>query len=369
MTQTTQTTSRRAVLGGALAAAGGAALAAPALAQAGRTVRLAASWPADLGGLGDSVKRVAETITALSGGRLKVDVYWPGQLVGPLAVHDAAGAGEIEMYHSAEYYFGAKHRGLNFFTTVPLGLTSLEQASWIEHGGGQALWDELNARFGVKALACGGTGVQMGGWFDKRIESVEDLKGLTMRIPGLGGEVMQALGAETVALPGGAIVGALFDKSIDATEWVGPWNDLHFGFQKLLSTYVYPGFHEPHTMASLGFNLGFWNGLSAEERAIVETAAQAENTRHTAAFYGNNALALTQLLLEDGVKPTRLPDEVWNAISRKAFEVVASVAEDDEIGGRIYRSFEAHRTLMTGAAPASQAEYLARRGLDGVFSL
>ena len=360
--------SRRAVLGGALAA-GAAGLGAPALAQGRRTVRLAASWPAGLGGLGDSVGRVADSITRLSGGRLDVQVYWPGQLVGALAVHDAAGSGEIEMYHSAEYYFGGKHRGFNFFTTVPLGLTMLEQASWIEHGGGQALWDELNARFGVKSLACGGTGVQMGGWFDKPIESVEDLKGLTMRIPGLGGQVMQELGAETVALPGGAIVGALFDGSIDATEWVGPWNDLHFGFQKLLSTYVYPGFHEPGTMASLGMNLGFWNSLSAEERLIIETAAAAENTLHSSAYYGNNAMALTQLLLEDGVKPTRLPDEVWNAISRKAFDVVASVAEDDELGARIYRSFEAHRTLMVGAAPASQAEYLSRRGMSDLFAL
>ncbi|GFE66360.1 TRAP transporter substrate-binding protein [Litoreibacter roseus] len=355
-------TTRRGLLGAGLAGMAGG-LAAPLVAQTGgaRTIRMATSWPKDLGGLADSAARVAQTITQMSEGSLSVEVYGPGELVGALEVHDAAGNGDIEMYHSAEYYFQRKHRGLNFFTTVPLGLTMLEQASWLTYGGGQALWDEVNAQFGVKSLPVGGTGVQMGGWFDKPIESVDDFNGLTMRMPGLGGQVISELGAEAVVLSGGGIVKALFEQSINATEWVGPYNDLHFGFQKILSTYVYPGFHEPGTMAALGMNKAFWDGLSSREQSIIQTATDVELSLHSADYYGNNGLALTQMINEYGVQPTLLPDDVWDAIAKKSMEVVSGVANDDDLARRIFESFDAHRSLMFGGAPFDQAEYLARR--------
>ncbi|SFJ89847.1 TRAP transporter substrate-binding protein [Jannaschia pohangensis] len=372
MTQTSNTPAlsrRRALLAGGAAALTGAALAAPAIAQgAPRVIRMATSWPADLGGLADSAKRVAERVTAASQGRLSIETYWAGELVGALDVHDAAAAGDIEMYHSAEYYFQKKHRGMNFFTTVPMGLTSVEQAAWIEYGGGQELWDELNATFGVKALAVGSTGVQMGGWFNKEITSVADFEGLTMRMPGLGAQVITQLGAKAVVLPGGGIVEALFDGSIDATEWVGPYNDLQFGFQKLLSNYVYPGFHEPGTMASIGFNQAFWDSLTTVDQALIRAVARAELTNHTADYYGNNGLALTQLLKEAGSKPRLLPDDVWDALARASAEVNASVAQDDDMGRRIYDSYEAYRRLMGTTTLVSQAEYLSRRGMTDLFA-
>ncbi|MEO1307660.1 MAG: ABC transporter substrate-binding protein, partial [Pseudomonadota bacterium] len=272
------------------------------------------------------------------------------------------------MYHSAEYYFQGKHRGFNFFTTVPFGATSSEQASWIKYGGGQQLWDELSAKFNVKALAAGSTGVQMGGWFDKEITSMADFEGLTMRMPGLGGQVLAEVGANPVVLPGGGIVEALFDKTIDATEWVGPYNDLQFGFQKLLAKYMYPGFHEPGTMASIGFNLDFWNSLSAQDQALIEMVTDAELSLMTSDYNGNNGLALTQMILEFGVKPTRLPDDVWNALAATSQRVVASVAEDDELAKRIYDSFEDYRQLSMNAGPVSQSEYLARRSAEDLFS-
>ncbi|MEJ6403576.1 TRAP transporter substrate-binding protein [Yoonia sp. 2307UL14-13] len=360
---------RRVMLGGSAALAGTAALAAPAVAQgAPITIRMATSWPSGLGGLADSAARVAEGITIGSEGRLNVELYPAGQLVPPLGVHDAASTGEIEMYHSAEYYFQGKHRGMNFFTTVPLGLTSVEQAAWLKFGGGQELWDELNAGFGVKALAVGGTGVQMGGWFNKEITSKDDFVGLTMRMPGLGGQVISKMGANAVVLPGGGIVEALFEGTIDATEWVGPYNDLQFGFQKLLSTYIYPGFHEPGTTASCGFNIDFWNNLSDVDRNLITAVTEAELTNHTADYYGNNGLALVQLLTEAGVKPTRLPDDVWNELARVSFEVTASVADDDEMGRRIVESYDAYRALVGQAEPMSQAEYLAKRGAAELFA-
>lgn len=360
---------RRAFLAGTAALTGAGVLAAPALAQtAARILRMATSWPPNLGGLADSAARVANTITTATEGRLTVEIYHPGELVGPFEVHDAVGAGEIDMYHSAEYYFQGKHRGLNFFTTVPLGLTSIEQAAWLKYGGGQELWDALNARFGVKAMASGSTGVQMGGWFNKEITSIEDFQGLTMRMPGLGAQVIAALGANAVSLPGGGIVDALFDGSIDATEWVGPYNDLQFGFQKLLNTYIYPGFHEPATMASVGFNLDLWNSLSALDQALVSSVMDAELTSHTADYYGNNGLALVQLLTEAGTKPSKLPDAVWNELARASFEVTASVAQDDDMGRQIVESYDAYRALVGSAEPMSQAQYLAKRGATDLFA-
>ncbi len=360
---------RDALLAGGGILTGAAALATPAIAQAEpRTVRLATSWPVGLGGLADSATRVANQINIASDGRFNVEVYAPGELVGAFEVHDAASAGTIEMYHTCEYYFQGKHRGFNFFTTVPLGLTTPEHIAWVRYGGGQALWDELNAAYNIKTFACGGTGIQMGGWFNKEIATIEDFEGLTMRIPGLGGQVMAALGSNAVSLPAGGIVEALFDGSIDATEWVGPYNDLQFGFQKLLSTYVFPGFHEPGTIASLGLNGDFWNSLSAEDQALFETICDAELTSHTADYYGNNGIALVQLLAESGVQPTRLPDDVWNELSRVSFEVTAGVANDDDLGRRIVESYEGYRTLVNGAGPISQTEYFARRGAVDLFA-
>lgn len=367
-TPNTSVSRRKALLGGGAAVAA-ATLATPAISQgSAQVIRMATSWPAGLGGLADSAKRVADRITAASDGRLKVEIYWAGELVAPLGVHDAASAGEIEMYHSAEYYFQAKHRGMNFFTTVPLGLTTVEQIGWLRFGGGQQLWDELNAGFNVKSLAVGGTGVQMGGWFNKEIKSIEDFEGLTMRMPGLGGQVISELGANAVVLPGGGIVEALFEGTIDATEWVGPYNDLHFGFQKLLSNYVYPGFHEPGTMASIGMNLDFWSGLNAVDKALIEAVVDAEMTNHTADYYGNNGLALVQLLSESGVQPRRLPDDVWNELARVSAKVAASVAEDDDMGRRIYESFAAYRAMIGSVGEISQAEYLAKRGAENLFA-
>ncbi|MEO9518517.1 MAG: TRAP transporter substrate-binding protein [Paracoccaceae bacterium] len=364
--RTKHKTTRRAVLTGAPLALA-TTLAAPAIAQSTRTIRMATSWPPSLGGLGTGAQRIADSINQAFDGRLTVELHSAGKLVAPLGVHDAAQAGEIEMYHSAEYYWQKKHRAFNFFTTVPLGMTTVETISWIRNSDGQQLWDELNAQFNVKALPVGTTGVQMGGWFDKTIESVEDFEGLTMRMPGLGGQVLKDIGANAVVLPGGGIVEALFDKSIDATEWVGPYNDSQFGFQKLLTTYMYPGFHEPSTMASLGMNLEFWNSLSPEDQALIQLITDAELSLMTSDFLGNNALSLTQLIDEFGVEPTPLPDDLWDALSETSLRVVASVADDDELAKRIFESYDAHRSMCIGATAFSQSEYLARRKADDLF--
>lgn len=360
----TNTLSRRTALT-AGAAVTGAALAAPLYAQGQRVLRMATSWPGGLAVLSGSAARAARNITELSGGRLTVEVYPAGSLVGPFDVHDAVTDGRAELYHTAEYYFQAKHRAFNFFTSVPLGLLMTEQHGWLRFGGGQALWDELGREFGVKSFACGGTGVQMGGWFNTPIETVEDLNAVTMRIPGLGAAVLQELGAQTVTTPAGQIVDALFDGQIDALEWVGPADDLNFGFPKLLSTYLFPGFQEPGTVSALGIGLELWESLDDRDRAIIETAADMENSLLCSDYYAGNGHALTQMSNEYGTRPTRLPDEVFDRLAEVSFRVRESVASDDDFGRRVHDSYTAYQAGIVDWTADSFAAYFDRRQARG----
>ena len=231
-------TRRRDVLLGAtvaVAAAGG--LPAPAIAQGIKELKMVTAWPANSVGLQTSAERLAQSITALSDGRLKVTVYPDGSLVRAFEVFDAVSAGAADMYHATDYYFEAKSVALNFFAAVPFGLTAGELCSWIDFGGGQALWDEVDAPFNIKPLMSTNTGAQMGGWFNKEINHPADFKGLRYRMPGLGAEVLRRMGATVVTTPGGEIVRALKSGAIDASEWVGPWNDMVLGLHKVSKYY------------------------------------------------------------------------------------------------------------------------------------
>ncbi|MEM7543969.1 MAG: TRAP transporter substrate-binding protein [Pseudomonadota bacterium] len=339
-----------------------AGLAAPALANNVRELRLVSTWPLQLDGLGDGVLRVAKTITDLSGGRLKVTVYGPGQLVGPFDVHDAVGAGDADLYHSAEYFFQGKSRAFNFFTTIPMGLSMIEHATWIAKGGGQALWDELAAGYGIKPLACGGTGPQSGGWFKEEVKSVEDFRNIVMRIPGLGGVVVERFGAKAILLPPNKIVGAFRDGQINAMEWVGPWNDLHFGFQKLMQTFLFPGFHEPGSMTSLGLNLELWNDLDPQDRAVITAVAESETLLLTSSFHANNSFSLRRLATEYGTTPSEMPTDVFEGLAEVAEQVVAEVANDDDLSRRVYESYADFRgTVAGGAAARELAAFIRQR--------
>ena len=235
-------------------------------------------------GLDTSAERLAQTITVLSDSRLKVTVYAAGSLVGPFEVFDAVAASVADMYHATDYYFEAKSPALNFFAAVPYGLTGDELCVWIGFGGGQAVWDEVDAEFNIKPLMALNTGVQMGGWYSKEVNRPQDYKGLRYRMPGLGVEVLRRMGAEAVTIPGADIIGALKSGAIDGSEWVGPWVDMDLGLDKASDYYYYPGFHEPGMNSTLGINKTLWDGLTASERALIEAAAQAEVTRSLAEF-------------------------------------------------------------------------------------
>src|SRR5271166_1103522 len=241
-------TRRREVLLGATAAAVAAGrFPAPAIAQGIKELKMVTSWPKGMPGLDTSAERLARSITVLSDGRLKVTVYPADSLVRAFETFDAVSAGVADMYHSTDYYFDSKSPALNFFAAAPYGMTADELCAWIEFGGGQALWDDVDAQFNIKPLMALNTGVQMGGWFNKEVNGPEDFKGLRYRMPELGAEVLRRMGATVVLTPGGEIVDALRSGAIDAAEWVGPWADMALGLDKAVDFYYHPGFHEPGT--------------------------------------------------------------------------------------------------------------------------
>ncbi|SDG89566.1 TRAP transporter substrate-binding protein [Roseospirillum parvum] len=346
---------------GAGAVAAASAFPAPAIAQGMRELKMVTTWPKNFPGLGTGAERVAKRITDASGGKLTVKVFAAGELVPPFESFDAVSNGTADLYHGAEYYWQGKSKAFNFFAAVPFGLTATELNAWVYYGGGQELWDELAADFKLKPFLSGNTGVQMGGWFNKEINSLEDYKGLKIRMPGLGGEVLRRIGAAAVSLPGGEIFPALQSGAIDATEWVGPWNDLAFGFYKVAKFYYYPGFHEPGTGLSCGINLDVWNSFSADEKALVEDAMIAENNFTLAEFTARNGDALNTLINQHGVELRKFSDDVMKAIGQASGEVVAEAAAGDAMTGRVYDSFVKFRKMaISWSKLADQAYWNAR---------
>jgi TRAP-type mannitol/chloroaromatic compound transport system substrate-binding protein len=351
-----------------LAASGAAAAAAssfpkPAIAQGVREVNLVTSWPKDSPGLGTSAARLAKLITDTSGGRLQVQMFAAGELVAPFEVFDAVSDGVAEMYHSAEYYWEKRSPAFSFFAAVPFGLTAGEMSAWIYRGGGQALWDELSAAYNINPLLAANTGVQMGGWFAKPVTSIDSYKGLRYRMPGLGGEVLRRLGAVVVNLPGGEIVGALRTGAIDASEWVGPWNDLELGLHTATKYYYYPGFHEPGTALSLGINKEFWESLSAEERQIITTSAAAENSFSVSEFNARNTKALEILIRQHGGDVKKFDDAILQALGRVSGEVMAEISQRDPLTRQVYESFISFRRSAVRWGELSERGYLNARSL------
>ncbi len=325
------------------------------------TWKLITSWPKNFPGLGTGPERFAEMVNAMSGGRLQIKVYGAGELVPALEVFDGVQNGTAEMGHSGSYYWKGKHPATQFYTSVPYGLNAQEMSSWLHNGGGQELWDELYAGFGLKPFAGGSTGVQMAGWFNKKINSLEDLKGLKMRIPGMGGEVLKRLGGSPVNVPGGELFTALQTGSIDATEWVGPYNDMAFGLYKAAKYYYYPGWHEPGSTMEYTINLDAWNALPDDLKAIVKTATRAAHQSMIDEYTARNNTALEQLKNDHGVEVLKLPDDVLKNLRLVADQVVLEVAQSDPMAGRIYKSFKAFRDQATEYHKISEVAYYEAR--------
>lgn len=333
---------RRKFLKGAAIAGTGAALAAPSIvnAQGAKTITIVSTWPRDFPGLGLSAQRLAERIPVISNGALRTEYFAAGERVGAFDVFDEVASGNSQAYIGAEYYWGGKHPGYNYFTSVPFGMTTPEWNAWIKFKGGQELWDELAAEFGLKALTCGGTGAQAGGWFNKEINSPEDLQGLKMRIPGLGGTVMSKLGVSTVSLPGGQIYENLVSGAVEATEWVGPYNDYFMKFYEAAKYYYTGGMHEPGGGLGFGMNKDWWESLSEYEQAVITACCNEEMAAQPEEAAANNGAYLARLVNDHGVEAKQFNDDVWDAFGDAAAEVFVETRDHSPLAAKINDAYQ-----------------------------
>jgi TRAP-type mannitol/chloroaromatic compound transport system substrate-binding protein len=353
---------RRAALGGLVTGTAAAAVSAPAYAQGKRRLKMVTTWPKNFPGLGTAPENIAKRVRAMTDGQLDIKIYAAGELVGAFESFDAVSTGTADMYNGAEYYWQGKSAAFNFFTAVPFGMTAQELNAWIDFGGGRQLWEQLSAKFNVIAFQSANTGVQMGGWFNKEITSLDDFKGLKIRMPGLGGEVMRRLGAAAVALPGGEIFPSMKSGAIDASEWVGPWNDLAFGFHQVAKYYYCPGFHEPGAGLSTGVNLDVWKSLTASQREIIRNACAAENASTMSEYNYKNASALDTLVKKHKVQVRSFAPEIMQALKTTSDKVLAEAAANDAFTGKVFASFKASlANSMKWGALSEEPYTLARR--------
>jgi TRAP-type mannitol/chloroaromatic compound transport system substrate-binding protein len=370
---------RRDILSGA-ALGLGAAAAAAALSACGKkddtavagaadtktyTWKLVTTWPKNYPGLGMAPENLAKRVEAMSNGRLKIKVYGAGELVPAMEIFDAVSQGTAEMGHGAAYYWKGKHPAAQFFTAVPFGLNAQEMWGWLHYGGGMELWRKLYAPFNLVPFAGGSTGVQMAGWFNKEIKSVADIKGLKMRIPGLAGEVWTRLGGTAVTLPGGELFTALQTGVIDATEWVGPYNDLTFGFYKITKFYYYPGWHEPGSILEFTVNKSAWESLPPDLQSVLENAMRAVNQDMLDEYTARNEQALDELVNKHGVKVLPLPDDVLSELRRVSDEVVSEIQKHDAAAKEIFDSYVKFRGNAAKYLKISEQAYLEAREKTG----
>jgi TRAP-type mannitol/chloroaromatic compound transport system substrate-binding protein len=304
--------------------------------------KMVTAWPRDFPGLGTGANRLAESIGKLSNGRLTIKVYGGGELVPPFEVFDAVQQGTAEMGHSATYYWKGKAPTAEFFTGAPFAMTAQEFNSWIYYGGGLELWREAYAPHGLIPFLAGSSGPQMGGWFNREINSMDDIKGLKMRIPGPGGEILRRAGGTPTNIPGAELFTALQTGTIDAAEWVGPWNDLAFGLFRAAKYYYYPGWQEPGSGLECIINQAAWDSLPQDLQEIVRIACQAVTLDFLSDYTYNNGVALKQLIDEHGVQLRRFPADVLDTLSAINDEVLREMAAESELAGRIYASLQAY---------------------------
>ena len=312
-------------------------------------------------GLGMAPERIADLVEEMSDGQMQITVYGAGEQVPAFGVFDAVSTGSHQMGHSGGYFWKGKVPAAQFFTSVPFGLTADEINAWVNRGGGLELWREIYEPFNIYPIPAGNTGTQMFGWFNKEINSLEDVKGLKMRIPGLGGDVIGKMGGSPVTVPGGQIYENLVSGAIDATEWVGAWNDEIMKFYEAAKFYYTSGMHEPGSMIAAGFNQKFWNDLSDTDKAIISAAATSENELMMSEYNGKSGAAFKRLTTDHGVQVRSFNDDVWDAMAEAADEVFEEARAHSDLANRIHESFLSARAEIGGWLGTSTGEYLTQR--------
>lgn len=301
--------------------------------------KCASSYPRSLDTIYGGAEELAEIVRKMTNHKFNIRVYPAGEIAPPLGVFDVVQNGGVEMAHTASYYFTGKHEALAFDTAIPFGLTSRQQNAWLYQGGGLQLIREIYKEFKIINFPGGNTGCQMGGWFKKEINSLKDLKGLKMRIPGLGGKVMNTLGVNVQVIAGGDIFPALERGVIDATEWVGPYDDEKLGFYKIAKYYYYPGWWEPSANLSFLINLDAWNQLPDSYKAILETAFSYVNLNMQAKFDVFNPQSL-QRIVKHNVILKKFPDDVLEKAYQNTKEILEEFSKKDAVYKKVYTSWK-----------------------------
>ena len=336
---------------------GASTLSTPAISGGHKTINVVSTWPRDFPGLGLSAQRLSARITELSEGKLKVNYFAAGEKVGAFDVFDEVASGNSQAYIAAEYYWKGKHAAFNYFTSVPFGMTTVEWNAWIKFGGGQKLWDDLSGEFGLKALPCGGTGTQAGGWFNKEITSGEDLKGLKMRIPGFGGKVLSKAGGAAVTVAGGEIYTNLERGVIDATEWIGPYHDYLMGFYQVAKYYYYPGWHEPGGVLEMIVNKDKFSELPSDLQEIIKKGIESLNIWMQCEFDSKNSIYLNKHLNEENVQLRQFPKDVLDTFKSKTEEVIQEMIETDSKSKKIFEAYDKFRLSFKDWSTVSDRIY------------
>lgn len=348
--------SRRALLTGAALATATPVLASPATVRPDTPIRwrMVTSWSRTLQGPGTSAARLARRITTLTGGRIQVEVFAAGEIVPAFAVHEAVANGTVEAGHTASFFLSGRKPEAAFFTTIPFGMGPVEHQAWIEAGDGQALWDELYRPLGLRGLMAGNTGPSMAGWFRRPVASLDDIKGLRIRVQGLGGEVYRRLGAIPQSIPPGDIYPALERGTIDAIEFLGPMNDLPLGLHRVAPHTFYPGFNKPNGASEFILGLNTWETLGSEMRQAVQMACALEHSAALAEANHAHARALRQLVAE-GARPAAIPVDLLREARNQTARVMAEVAATSPLAGRIGASYAQAASEMATWATVSGA--------------
>ncbi|MCE9662098.1 TRAP transporter substrate-binding protein [Halomonas sp. M5N1S17] len=346
-----------------LGAVGVAAAAFVSTASAQETITwdMVTSWPTNFPALGTGANDFAERIETLSNGRMRVRVHGAGELVPAMEVFDAVAAGTAEMGHSAAYYWRGKVAASQFFTAVPFGMNTTETNAWLYYGGGQELWDEIYAKHNLKPFPVGNTGAQMAGWFKEEINSLEDMQGLKLRLPGLAGEAMNGIGVTTVNMAGGEIFTSMQTGVLDAADWVGPYNDMAFGLHQVADYYYTSPWNEPTAVLEGTVNLDAWNALPDDLKAVVTEAARASNLAMISEFAYRNAQALDTLVEEHGVQLRTFPDDVVEALYESSQQVIQNQVENDPDSAKVYESYQAFQSLVRPFHDVGEFDYLRTR--------
>lgn len=307
------------------------------------TWKMVTTWPPNFPILGEGCNLFADLVREMSGGRIDIKVFGGGELVPPLECFDAVRSGAADLAHGCAYYWAGKVPAAQFFASVPFGMNAQQINTWIINGEGWELWRELYAEYNLVPFPAGNTGVQMGGWFNRKIESLADMQGLKMRMPGLGGKVLERAGATPVLLAGSEIYTGLERGVIDATEWIGPYHDYKMGFHQIAKYYYTPGWHEPGTMLEIFINKGKYDALTPDLQEIVRVASLWVNSWMLNEGERKNAEYLSIIQEESDIEILRFPEEVLAQLRAYTTEIIAEIIAKDPVAKRVYDSFEAHR--------------------------